>query len=299
MDLGPLGARRHPPAYKIHHRAERPGSPPAAAATREDRDERMSEKNLDRRRMLSGGIALTSVCTLSRRTGAAPASADRALDLQHLELLDDEGGGLPLDERHALSHAPFRAEFLAWLDQSRERFALPVSAHLVSPSTTELRVAGLHPALEIHLERGTDINVYVTWQEVWWDILASLDVYAEEMPDGAGWRDKLCLPEVQKLHATEAACWREDGFEVLLEWFNTELVPATHLALYGGEGWEDGASFTLAELVRNGCRPHTGKPISTNMLRAFLPLRVPASATASDMVGWTTSDVHGFAKKNG
>ncbi len=236
----------------------------------------MSERDLDRRRMVSGSMALASLCILSRRTGATPASAYPAFDLQGIELIEDEEVGLPSDEQNALFHAPFRAEFLAWLRDSSERFALPVSAHLVSPSTTELRVAGLHPAIEIHLQRDSQINVYVTWQEVWWDILASLDVYAEEMAGiHTGWRNKLFLPEFQKLHVTQEACWREDGFEVLLEWFNNDLVPATHFALYGGEDWAQGDDWSAAQLVRDGGNPRTGKPISTNMLRALLPLHAP------------------------
>ena len=170
-------------------------------------------------------------------------------------------------------HAPFRAAFLDWLRGASGRFALPVSAHATSTSQTELQVPGLHPALEIVLHGNTDINIFVTWKGECWDILASMDVYAEQAADGFGWQNELLIPEAKRLHPTQEACWCEDGFEWLLKWVNTELSSATHLALYGGEGCYEGNGWTAAHLARDGLLLPTGRPLLSNgSLRELLPL---------------------------
>ena len=144
---------------------------------------------------------------------------------------------------------------------------------MATPSCTELRVPGLHPALGIKLHGNTDINVFVIWRDVFWDILVSMDVYAEPAPDGSGWRNNLLVPEAQRLHPTREACWREDGFEWLLRWLNDELAPATHLALCGGDGCYQGEGWTAARLVRDDMLPRTGRPDARNgPLWELLPL---------------------------
>jgi hypothetical protein len=100
-----------------------------------------------------------------------------------------------------------------------------------------------------------------------------MDVYAEPAPDGSGWRSDLLIPEAQHFHPTREACWREDGFEWLLRWFNDELAPATHLALYGGDDCYRGEDWTAAHLVRDGILLGTGRPAASNgPLRELLPL---------------------------
>ena len=72
---------------------------------------------------------------------------------------------------------------------------------------------------------------------MFWDILASMDVCAEQARDGLSWHSTLLIPEARRLRPSQEKCWREDGFEWLLTWVNDELAPAAHLALYGGERW--------------------------------------------------------------
>ena len=215
----------------------------------------MKEYKLDRRDMLSAVFASVSVCALS---GVAPIASVRIpstsietlpemADFKTLELVDEEEiFGLPLAEQRAWFHAPFRAEFLAWLQETSKAFALPVATRATSASSTELYAAGLHPALHISLDGDTDINVFVEWEGISWDILASMDVYAEELEDGAGWTNRLFMPEARQIRSTQEACWRQDGFEWLLDWFNNSYMAATHLVLYEGEGW------TAAHLARDG-----------------------------------------------
>ena len=64
------------------------------------------------------------------------------------------------------------------------------------------------------------INVHVTFDGVWRDILASMDVAAEQV-DCGGWRNNLFVPEAQQICPSRKACWRQDGFEWLLEWFDS------------------------------------------------------------------------------
>jgi hypothetical protein len=222
----------------------------------------MNETKLGRREALSGGLAavFTAAPDTAGRQGRGTANA----------VLTDQGEGvMGADARHA----PFRAAFLTWLREVSGRFALPVSAHATSSSQTELHVPGLHPALSIVLQGDTDINIFVTWKDVCWDILASMDVYAELATDGFGWQSTLLIPEARRLHPTQEACWREDGFEWLLTWLNGALAPATHLALYGGEGCYEGDGWTAAHLVRDGLLLPSGTPLLSNgSLRELLPL---------------------------
>ena len=221
----------------------------------------MNESKLGRRGALSSGLA--AVLIAPDAAGIGGRSVFQSF--------------LPQEDQDQVEangrHKAFRAAFQAWLGESSGRLALPVSVHAISESQTELRVPGLHPAIDIVLNGDTDINVFVTWKQVCWDILASMDVYAELVTDGVGWHCTLLIPEARRLHPTQEACWREDGFEWLLTWLNDEVASATHLALYGGEGCYEGTGWTSAHLARNGLLLRSGSPLLRNgPLRELLPL---------------------------
>ena len=260
----------------------------------------MGDYRLDRRRTLSGGMALVSACMLPRRTSSAPAlSEPHATDVEDVEARDRMKRYIAwreCPEQQALWHAPFQAEFLAWLAESSDRFALPVSVD-VSPTWTSLYAAGVNPRLMIYPHGRSGISVSML-HNGGGRTFVSFYVNAEEMADGAGWRNKVFLPQPQRIHATREKCWREDCFEIFLDWFNNDLVPATHIALYG-EDEDDESRWSEARLLRDGCDARTRRPAPAGGLRALLPLRVPASATASDMTVWATSDAHGFAEGKG
>ena len=171
----------------------------------------MRDLKLNRRRMLSGGLGLASVSLLSANAKGMPqALTDDALDAT--------GGKPELIEKEdsvwgAAEHAPFRAAFLAWLDEARERFALPVSAQIAGPTKTVLHTPHLHPALRIALSYGGGIGASVNWNGVFWDMLTDLDVSAKPTDDGAGWHDDTVIPEYKRIYPTREACWREVGFE--------------------------------------------------------------------------------------
>ena len=235
----------------------------------------MSQTHLDRRRVLSGGLALASTCLVAGRAGAVSPMEEAAAGLpmaECVEISEGEVFGMSAAEA-AACHAPFRAAFLDWLGEASGRLALPVSIDTTVPSSTGLRIPGLHPALDITLSKDMDINVYVEWRDICWDILVSLDVYAIPGPDGSGWRNTLSIPEEQQIHPTRESCWRQDGFEWLLRWLNDDLATATHLALCGGDDCYGEGDWTFAQLVRDGLLVSSGKPLGdSRWIRELLPL---------------------------
>ncbi len=87
----------------------------------------MSQTRLDRRRVLSGGLALASACVVAGRAGAVSPMEDSAADRASVELEEIgecEIAGMSAAEA-AARHAPFRAAFLAWLGEASGRLALP------------------------------------------------------------------------------------------------------------------------------------------------------------------------------
>lgn len=222
----------------------------------------MSRMKVRRREVLLGSLAAALTAAPYGDGGQGGRMADDAL----IESVEDAM------EAEA-SHAPFRAAFLNWFREVSGRVALPAFIRAASPGQTELHVPGLHPALSIILGGNFEINVFVEWKGICWDILTSMDVHAELAEDGTGWQSTLLIPEAMRLHSTQEACWREDGFEWLLKWLNEDLASATHLALYGGEGCYEDTGWTSAHLARDGILVHSGRPILSNgPLRELLPL---------------------------
>lgn len=226
----------------------------------------MNSKGLGRRRALSGGLAVAVM--MAHRTDTMAA-----LDTDAGAWRDRTPAGVALTPagRDATAeadacHGPFRAAFLAWLRPASGRLALPALASMVSPSCTELRVRGVHPAISIVLMDEWDIGVGVEWDGVFWDMLLSLDLDAQPAPGGAGWVNHDLDREFQVVHPTREALWRADGFEWLLDWVNQELAPATHLALW----CSDGGGCTWAQLVRDGAILRTGRPVAAERMPAHL-----------------------------
>ncbi len=214
----------------------------------------MKTQRLGRRAAVSGGVAAVAAAladcqpALSQtRSSAQPAPEDET--------------GKPSpdldDARDASSHALFRAAFLAWFDEASARFALPVSVDLASAFSIELRVRGLHPAIWIVLTQDWSIDVGVEWDDVFWDLLVSMDAAPEPLPDG-GWENAMLIPEARTSHPTPEAIWHADGFEELLTWINGELAPATHVGV-----WQvSGGGCTWAHLIRDGVDLRTGRPLA-------------------------------------
>lgn len=230
----------------------------------------MQRMKLGRRGVFAGSLA-ASACLLTGATRAGPPrglEADGTL-LDCVEPIRDADREMAED---IARHAPFRAAFVEWLGEASGRFALPVLADTSVDGYTYLRVAGLHPAVDIVLSSDHDINVHVVRDGMLLDILASMDVFAVPADCGVGWRNSLFIPGVGQVHPTVEACWREDGFEELLRWVNDELVPATQLAVYGPEG-DRGAGWIEVRLAWNGIDMRPRQVMEDRrFLREVLPL---------------------------
>ena len=222
----------------------------------------MNPAQLSRRHVMAGAFASGWAGRVSGPTAVQPRTTPAEGDY-----IDWDSVTVEFND-----HELFRGEFRGWLGMAHDRFSRPVALVENTPSTTTLHVPGLHPALTIDLVDVGDINVHVTWSDVCWDILASFDVMAEAV-DGIGWRNILFVPDAQVPRVSREACWTVDGFEPLLQWFNEQLVPATHLALCGSEdgGW------TAARLVQDGGFHPLWKPIDgCRHIRHLLPLHASA-----------------------
>ena len=234
----------------------------------------MNRTHLGRRLALSGGLAASACLVAGAATAARPGEVDAIV--AEGEFLDWDA--ITVCEECYTStdrtqHAPFRAAFLAWLEEASGRFAMPVQADTAAEAQTWLRSPGLHPGIEIVLAWDHDISVYVTHSSGLWDVLASMDVFAEPAPCGSGWHNGLFIPEAQQVHPSVEACWRQDGFEALLAWVNSELVPATHVALHGETDTEGFMRWSEGRLVRDGIDMRSGRPFKAGPhLRALLPL---------------------------
>lgn len=260
----------------------------------------MKNFKLDRRRTLSGIGAVISGCMIPCRMTPAPALAE-----PHAAMIENTPAGNKVrryiawrlcPEQQALWHAPFQAEFLDWFATSANDFTLPVSVD-ASPGSTELCTADIHSTLMIHLHGQSGIDVRVLYKGRS-RTFVSFPVKAEEMADSRRWRNTVFLPQAQRTYASREACWREDCFELFLDWFNNDFVPATDVGLFGEDEQEE-SRWSIARLLRHGRDPRTGRPASAGFLQALLPLRTPASTTSSDVTNCLTSDAYGVQTRNG
>lgn len=191
----------------------------------------MNRKRLGRRGVLTAGLATILTVAPGVRDAIAMGETALAQNKHDTEEADD-------------SHARFRAAFLDWLHLASGRLALPVSADVTSPTSTEVRIRGVHPAIGISLEGGSDFSAWVEWEQVSWDSWLWLDVYEE--PVSGGWVNTITLEEYQVVHPTLESLWAADVFEPLLAWINDYLAPATHIAMWGSAD-----DATWARLVRD------------------------------------------------
>jgi hypothetical protein len=194
----------------------------------------MDRRTLGRRGALSGGLAVVLVAAPGVSSGEGTAHAAPAYQDQDVARGDAD-------------HSPFLAAFLDWLRTESGRLVLPASVDTAVPSCSELRVQGVHPAVQILFPQNCEIAVNVEWEGMDWDQLVWLDAYEKPGPDNSGWINTAMRPEFQVVHRTREALWRADVFEPLLTWINEDLAHATHLAM-----WEIADGVTTARLVRDG-----------------------------------------------
>ena len=124
---------------------------------------------------------------------------------------------------------------------------------IVQCGYTELHIGGVNPAIGVWLSGDGEVVAYVDDGDVCWDHMLWAD--AADQKVAGGWTNILVVPDARISVPTREALWRADCFEVLLEWINTELAPATHVGLWGER--EHG---TWAWLLRDGRRLGRGPP---------------------------------------
>lgn len=186
---------------------------------------------LNRRSLLSGSLA---VVPAQRSSSALTPSRSGACD--------------------AAAHALFLAAFQRWHQETSTLFALSVTVRPVSPIKTRLHIDCLPSILKINLIHVGRIRTDVTLNDLWIGYASCHDVCAQ--PCRWGWHNtQRAHDHAKQVYPTQEECWRSEGFEPLLEWINTELATATHVALHPSGGW------TAAALIRNGLIIRTGRPV--------------------------------------
>ena len=226
----------------------------------------MKDLKLDRRHMLSGGMASASLLSAKgRRTPQAVTNDALGPAGGQPQFIGDEAS------LWAGEHAPFRAAFLTWLEKARDCFPMPVSAVTADPTVVLLNSPDLHPALTIMLESETNFAVLVNYDDVFWGSIIEFSMLVGSNEDGTGWHDYEQSSEHLPIYPTRDACW-EQGFELLLDWFNHDYVTATHLVLFGRDGHDD-RHWGAARLARDGVLLRTGRVKESRRVRHLLPLQ--------------------------
>ncbi len=144
------------------------------------------------------------------------------------------------------SHYDIRRAMVAWLRVNGDRFLVPVqmgseqrgSMHCGFPidwndpesytdvePMTELRLAGLHPAIQVTLARWMMVHVKV---RLGWHPLFVASAQPVATATGV-WVEAWPVGDASITYATLDEIWHAGLFERFLMWVNDVLVPATHL----------------------------------------------------------------------
>lgn len=133
---------------------------------------------------------------------------------------------------------PIQRAFSVWLDEVRADLPVPLVVKRRTDEAVSFAIGDTWPILAGRLN-GYELEVYVKYADVSWDIIISLWVVVQRTPEG--YVCSACLPGHQKLYPTRDALWRGELFELFRDWLTTDFAPATHLGLFhsekGGATW--------------------------------------------------------------
>jgi hypothetical protein len=174
------------------------------------------------------------------------------------------------------SHCDIRRAMVAWLRVNGGRFWVPVQMDPEQPGSmhcgfpidwndpesytdvepmTELRLAGLHPAIRVTLARSMMVHVKLRlgWQPLF---MAS----AQPVATGTGvWVEAWPVGDASVAYGTPEEVWHAGVFERFLTWVNDVLAPATHLAF-----WQDADEILINwEFVLEGVVMTSGMSIDS------------------------------------
>jgi len=124
--------------------------------------------------------------------------------------------------------------FLNWLSENRHRFPFYPRVVKHRKHSIEFDFIGITGVIRVLFYPKSGIDIAVWWQGKGWDSLIDFDVSVRRSEDG--YYCALCKPEFQVHYPTREKLWVTHGFELFLEWCNTELVNANWLELFDGDG---------------------------------------------------------------
>lgn len=122
------------------------------------------------------------------------------------------------------ARAGIQREWLHWLSENRQRFAVPICITRRTDRGIEMAFVGANPILSAILTRW-EINIAVG------DLVESHEAYARSST--SGYFCFLCIPEARVLYPSREALWREHLFETFLEWVNDRLLKSRWIGIYG------------------------------------------------------------------
>ena len=125
--------------------------------------------------------------------------------------------------------------FCQWHEEMRGLFLLPLRLVSRTDRKFEMTFKGANQ-LAISLTKN-ELNVSVFWQGMFWDMLLSLEY--SPMHIRSGYQCLLCLDEERRIYPTLEVLWRDHLFEPFLEWTNSKLAMADHIAAFSinGSSW--------------------------------------------------------------
>lgn len=147
--------------------------------------------------------------------------------------------------RKHLPRRRIQRAFVCWFRENHGRFKTSVRVARISAGLVELHFPE-HPDCLSACLSSYDLNVYVTWQGEYWDMLSSLE--ASPFHTAEGWKCRQCVIENSdsaKLFPSRESLWRDHLFEPFLRWVNEVLAPARWLRVSRTKG------ATWAELIRD------------------------------------------------
>jgi hypothetical protein len=160
----------------------------------------------------------------------------------------------------------FQRVFLTWLEELRERLAVPVTVLDRSSDMLDLDFGDAAPMLGVSIS-SDEIMVSAEWKGDCVDLLFDAEVEVSRVP--GGYVCGLCEPEKREVFPTRDALWRDHLFEPFLRWVNENLAPARFLGL-----WRWGGMTAATLLDETGMCPRNGEA------HVLLPLHGRATSSA-------------------
>ena len=160
----------------------------------------------------------------------------------------------------------FQRVFLAWLDESRERLAVPVTVSRRTRDRLDLTFGDAAPMLEASVS-AWEVIVSAEWEGDCVDLVFEVDVGPQRVP--GGYVCDRCEPEKREVFPTREALWRDHLFEPFVQWVNQELAPARFVGV-----WRSGGMTAARLLDETGTCPRNGAPL------VLLPLHGGSAPTS-------------------